>query len=398
MAATRRTAAARAQEELEADRVWRAFDRLARARAFYTLVRGALPLPTLKRLLKHALPRSSAREMPNEVWASLAASIALEEGAFATTLAQALHEQLGWDREPSDMDAWWRAVRERPLEALWMAALSESKSVRKEFAHVAEHCLENWRDSPACTPPSWEYVEALLEVQAASARDVRDGERRAEDAERKQSADLERLEELREELKRLRRENAELRGGKAEAERRAARASEPAKAATTDATRLEELERRLRKAEKETEHLRRENERLEASLEEEPRGADAGPQEGLAVSVGASTDRGEAPDNSMEGDPNARRRVLRQMLRKLVKKGKIGAAHTHEDNVYRGVADHEKGIAKEAIDLLYREGFFVPKPTATDPHVSIAPERMTEVRGIIAGQVDNARLLRFLEG
>ena len=395
MAGTKRTAVARAREELEWERVWRAFDRLARARAFYTLVRGALPLPTLKRLLKHALPRSSAREMPNEVWASLAASIALEDGAFAVPLAQTLHEQLAWDREPADMDEWWRAVRERPLEALWMAALSESKPVRKEFAHVAEHCLENWRDSPACTPPSWEYVEALLEVQAASARDMRDAERRAEDAERKLSADRERLEELREELKRLRRENAELRAGKAEAERRAARASEPVPAVAPDATRLQELERRLRKADKEIEHLRRENERLEAAPRGPARFTDVAPQEEPAL---PTTDAAEAPDNSMASDQNPRRRVLRQMLRKLVKKGKIGAAHTHEDNVYRGVADHEKGIAKEAIDLLYREGFFVPKPTATDPHVSIAPERMAEVRGMIAGQVDNARLLRFLEG
>src|SRR5262245_10618771 len=396
MAATRRSAAARAHEELGAERVWRAFDRLARAPALYPLGRGALPLATLKRLLKHAMPKSSAREMPNEVWASLATSIALEEAQFAEVLAQTLHEQLAWDREPSNMDGWWQVVRERPLEALWMAALSESKPVRKEFAHVAEHCLENWRQAPECAPPSWEYVEALLEVQAESARDVRDAERRAEDAERKQSADRERIEELREELRRLRRENAELRAGRAEAERRAARAFETVPAAGPDAVRLQELERRLRKADKEIEHLRRESERHQA----EPRGsfalADVVADDDEIAS--ASGDAAEAADHSLAGDPNPRRRVLRQMLRKLVKKGKIGAAHTHEDNVFRGVADHEKGIAKDAIELLYREGFFVPKPTATDPHVSIAPDRMMEVRGIIAGQIDNARLLRFLEG
>jgi hypothetical protein len=334
--------------------------------------------------------------MPSEVWASLAASIGLEDGAFGAPLAQALHEQLGWDREPADMDAWWQAVRERPLEALWMAALSESKAVRKEFSHVAEHCLENWRESPACTPPSWEYVEALLDLQAASTRDVRDAERRAEDSERKQSADRERLEELREELKRLRRENAELRGGKAEAERRAARVPGPMQAAAPEAARLEDLERRLRKTEKENEHLRRERERLETALAQAPSALEGASLDEPGLT--ATTDVIEAPDLSMASDPNPRRRVLRQMLRKLVKKGKIGAAHTHEDNVYRGVADHEKGIAKEAIDLLYREGFFVPKPTATDPHVSIAPERMLEVRGIIAGQIENTRLMRFLEG
>jgi hypothetical protein len=396
MAAAKRAAAARGpRQELDPERVWRAFDRLARARAFYTLVRGALPLSTLRRLLKDAMPRRSAREMPNEVWASLAASIGLEDGTFAAPLAQALHEQVGWDREPADMDDWWRAVRERPLEALWMAALSESKPLRREFNHIAEHCLENWRESPSCTPPSWEYVEALLDVQAASARDVRDAERRADDSERRQSADRERLEELREELKRLRRENAELRGGKAEAERRAARVSEPTQTAPPDALRLERLEQRLRKADKENEHLRRENARLEAAHLE---GQDPLEIESGTEPLSPAAEVPDLHDSSMASDPNPRRRVLRQMLRKLVKKGKIGAAHTHEDNVYRGVADHEKGIAKEAIDLLYREGFFVPKPTATDPHVSISPERMGEVRGIIAGEIENARLARFLEG
>jgi hypothetical protein len=85
------------------------------------------------------------------------------------------------------------------------------------------------------------------------------------------------------------------------------------------------------------------------------------------------------------------------MLRKLVAKGKIGASHTHEDNVYRGVADHEKGFAKEAIDILYREGYLVPKPTATDPHVSLSPDRIPDVEAIISGAVNNPRLQRFVE-
>jgi hypothetical protein len=373
------------------DQVFRVVDRLARARAFYTLVRGALPVPLLRRLLKHAMPQRSARDMPSEVWASLAASIALEDAVFGNELADVLNEHLAWDREPADMDDWWRLVRERPLEALWMAALSETKTVRKEFAHIAEHCLENWRESPECAPPSWQYVEALLEVQATSARDQREAEKRAEDAERKQGADRERLEELREELKRLRRENAELRGGRADAERRAARASAPAPA--PDAARLDELERRARKAEKENEHLRRELARL-ATQRSEP----AAPVEAPVPEAPApAPEPAEPPDDSIGNDDNPRRRLLRLMLRKLVKKGKIGGAHTHEDNVYRGVADHEKGVAKQAIDLLYREGYLMPKPTVTDPHVSIAPERMPEVRGIIAGRVENPRLLRFLE-
>src|SRR5262249_23568680 len=98
----------------------------------------------------------------------------------------------------------------------------------------------------------------------------------------------------------------------------------------------------------------------------------------------------------LAADPIPERRVLRQILRKLFKKGKIGASHTHEDNVYRGVADHEKGIAKEAMELLYREGLLMPKPTTADPHVSLNPDEVPQVRAIISGEIANPRLRRFV--
>ncbi len=49
------------------------------------------------------------------------------------------------------------------------------------------------------------------------------------------------------------------------------------------------------------------------------------------------------------------------------------------------------------MDLLYREGLLMPKPTATDPHVSLNPERVAEVRAIMAGTIENPRLRRFVE-
>jgi hypothetical protein len=385
-----------------------AYERLARAHALPTLVRGALQPKLLRRLLRDAVPRHQASEMPEEVWSSLAVGIALESPEFALTLAETLHECLGWDREPAALDDWWPVVVERPLEALWNAALSPDKSVRKEFAHVAEHCLENWRDSPECTPPSWPFVDGVLEIHAQTQRALREAERRGDDAERRLESERERLDELREELKRLRRENAELRSDRARAERRAEELAQGAAPATPDERRVEELERRARKAEKERDHAWAEMERLRAAAQsaearvpgpagDDPRETDDGNGEGDDEGALARGEAGAADGFPVSSDPNPRRRVIRQMLRKLVKKGKIGAAHTHEDNVYRGVADHEKGIAKDAIDLLYREGFFVPKPTAADPHVSIAPERLAEVQALIAGRVENARLLRFLE-
>src|SRR4029450_4056498 len=67
-----------------------AFRRLIRERALQTLVRGALPTPLLKRLLKDALPRSAAAEMPDEIWAGLAAGIGAETPEVGNTLAAAL--------------------------------------------------------------------------------------------------------------------------------------------------------------------------------------------------------------------------------------------------------------------------------------------------------------------
>jgi hypothetical protein len=375
--------------------VGRAFDRLARERALATLVRGGVPKPTLKRLLRGAFPQRTTRDLPEEIWSSLAVGIALDNPDFGMALADALHDRLAWDREPPSIDGWWEAVRERPLEALWMAALSEGKAVRKEFGHIARHCVENYRASPECPAPSWEYVEGLIDVQAVAYRGLREAEKRADELERRLEGERERLEELREELKRLRRESHELRGQKALAERRTEALEAEARKGTDDATlrRLEELERRLRKAEKEREHLERELQRL--GPEARPAATPAPAPEPPAVARLVEADESEA--RAIVADQNPRRRVLRQILRKLLNKGKVGGSHTHEDNVYRGVADHEKGLAKEAMELLTAEGILQPKPTAKDPHVALSPERTAEVRAIIAGDVAQPRLQRWIE-
>jgi hypothetical protein len=392
MAATSRKSAAPRRALPPLPRVADAFDRLVREKALQTLIRGALPARTLQRLLRNAMPRDKAREMPPEIWASLAAGIAYQSPEFGMVAAEALHERLAWDREPASLDDWWQRVADRPLEALWMAALSENRAVRKEFAHIAQHALENFRSSPACAPPSWDFVEGILDVQAETARALRDVEKALEDAERRDDSDREKLEELREEAKRLRRENGDLRAAKAAAERRAASSQSNGSAASEEARRIEDLERRLRKAEKEREHLTREIERLRPD-----EGPDQPASDESALRPGAAVQVPALPRYGASEDPLPRRRVLRQMLKKLFKKGKIGASHTHEDNVYKGVADHEKGIAKEAIDLLYREGLLVAKPTATDPHVSLSPDRTAELQAIIAGELQNPRLRRWAE-
>jgi len=366
--------------------------RLAKERALQTLIRGALPVSLLRRLLRDVIPRREVERMPEEVWAAVAGNVASDDAEYGLLLAQALHDRLAWDREPESPEAWARIAQERPLEALWMAALSETKAMRKGFPQFASECVKAFGASAASRPPSWKFVEEVLAVHAQTMDDLSRTERTLDEAERRFEAERQRSEDLRDELKRLRRETSDLRAEKAQTEKRAAalEARVLAESLPADVQRLEDLDRRLRKAEKENEHLRRELERARPAPP---------PLEGAENEPEAPEGRllAEPAEPALSGDPNPRRRVMRQMLRKLFKKGKIGASHTHEDNVYRGVPDHDKGIAKAIIDLLYREGMLMPKPTATDPHVSLNPERVAEVRAIMAGRIDNPRLRRFVE-
>lgn len=378
-----------------------ALQRLSRERALYSLVRWALPVSMLRGILKDAMPRRLVQEMPPEAWGGLAVSLAMDSPDFRDVLAMALHERLAWDKEPSALEEYERLSRERPLEALWMAALSEARPVRKAFPRLAEQCLRSYRASPTCTPPSWDYVEALHELQGQALRNLEKVEKTAEVAARDLESERVHVADLREELKRLRRENADLRGEKAQAERRAAALASQVKDAPPSesaARQVEDLERRLRKAEKEKEHLWREVERLRVGAAAPTNGAPVEPASGPSPSPLSLPSSIRTPEAGRPEAVNARRRVVLQILRKLLKKGKIGASHSHVDSVYRGVADHEKGLAKEAVDLLHREGYLVAKPSGGEPHVSLSPERVGEIRSLLAGEVRNSRLAQFLEG
>jgi len=177
-------------------RVFAAFNRLAKERALQTLVRGALPVTVLRRLLRDALPPREAREMPEEVWAAFASGMALESDVVGLPVAQALHDRLAWDREPSTPEEWERLGGERPLEALWMAALSEDKAVRKAFPRRAADWLGAFRSSPLCHPPSWEFVEGVLDVHAQALRAAGGLAKAADDLERRLETERERSDDL----------------------------------------------------------------------------------------------------------------------------------------------------------------------------------------------------------
>lgn len=385
---------------LDPPRALSALDRLAREKALHSLVRWALPVSVLKPLLADAMPRRLARDLPPETWAGLAVTVARDVQPFALLVAEALHDRLGWDREPSTIEELERLCRERPLEGLWVGALAEAKPHRKAYPRLAAECLRRYRSSPDCPPASWDYVETLMQIHADTLREMERVREEGERAARERDAERQRLDTLRDELKRLRRENAELRAEKAAVARKVEELAQHARTAARhdERQRIEDLERRLRKAEKEREHLSRELDR---------RGAEPAPVRDPVVVLPPSAEpappQTAAPTTDVtfppvHEDPIPRRRALRQMLRKLVKKGKIGASHTHEDNVHRGVAHHDKGDAKQAIELLAAEGYLVRKSSLSEPHVSINPERIVEVRAIIAGDVRNPRLLRFVEG
>src|SRR5258708_35717363 len=99
----------------EEARVGGALIRLAQARVLQTLVRGALPSPLLRRLFKGAMPRRAAADLPDEVWAALAANMGVDSPSFGMALAQALPDRLAWDREPADPRGGARLGKAKPV-------------------------------------------------------------------------------------------------------------------------------------------------------------------------------------------------------------------------------------------------------------------------------------------
>jgi hypothetical protein len=85
--------------------------------------------------------------------------------------------------------------------------------------------------------------------------------------------------------------------------------------------------------------------------------------------------------------PEANRRALgdqeieTRILRMLLAKRKVGAAHTHIDHLVRTVPTHERGRARAVVDRLVTEGTLVLKVTdnSAEPHVSLAVAAVPQV-------------------
>ena len=117
-----------------------------------------------------------------------------------------------------------------------------------------------------------------------------------------------------------------------------------------DASGLERLVRRF------------ELQRFVSDLYQEPTEAQARP--GLR--------RGPRPEASRRAFSDGE--IETRILRMLLAKRKVGAAHTHIDHLVRTVPTHERGRARAIVDRLVTEGTLVLKVTdnSAEPHVSLS--------------------------
>lgn len=61
----------------------------------------------------------------------------------------------------------------------------------------------------------------------------------------------------------------------------------------------------------------------------------------------------------------------------------IGGKHTAVEHVIKGLPKHALGDARDAVKALIRGGFILTKPTAYGLQVSLNPEKIGEIEGII---------------
>jgi hypothetical protein len=106
--------------------------------------------------------------------------------------------------------------------------------------------------------------------------------------------------------------------------------------------------------------------RFVADLFEVPAGGDA--------STFARAPRRGAPRHHDDATIEAR------ILRMLLSKGKVGAAHTHVGHLLRTVPRHERGRARDIVDRLVSAGVLVLKTTdnSAEAHVSLAVGAVAE--------------------
>lgn len=78
--------------------------------------------------------------------------------------------------------------------------------------------------------------------------------------------------------------------------------------------------------------------------------------------------------------------ILSRICRRMFSKRLIGACHGPWDLIYKGFPEHDKGRAKEALELLAKAGILRKKSTLIGFRVSIEPKMMQQVEAAIEGR------------
>lgn len=78
--------------------------------------------------------------------------------------------------------------------------------------------------------------------------------------------------------------------------------------------------------------------------------------------------------------------ILTRIIRRLNSKKLIGAAHGPWDKIYQGFPEHDKGRAKECMEVLVKAGILRRKPSIIGPRISIEPKMLGYVEAAITGR------------
>jgi len=72
-----------------------------------------------------------------------------------------------------------------------------------------------------------------------------------------------------------------------------------------------------------------------------------------------------------------------QILKKLRRRDNWGGSHTAFDDLPKSIPKHLRGKAKEAAEELISEGLLIPKQTGYGLHVSLNPQKKTDIDKLI---------------
>ena len=73
----------------------------------------------------------------------------------------------------------------------------------------------------------------------------------------------------------------------------------------------------------------------------------------------------------------------RKIIRDMFYDTRIAGRHTSEDNILKGFPKSERGDVKDALHDLIKENLIIPKKSTGEIHVSLNPDRLSDINKII---------------